>query len=68
MLALMEEAMKGFNDKIRVELYGQELNPESFGICKSDMLVTGHNPEQIAFGNTLTEDAHKDKKIPLHAF
>ena len=63
MLALMEEAMKGFNDKIRVELYGQELNPESFGVCKSDMLVTGHNPEQIAFGNTLTEDAHKDKKF-----
>lgn len=63
MLALMEEAMKGFNNKIRVELYGQELNPESFGICKSDMLITGHNPEQIAFGNTLTEDAHKDKKF-----
>lgn len=63
MLALMEEAMKEFNPKIRVELYGQELNPESFGICKSDMLVTGHNPEQIAFGNTLTEDAHKDKKF-----
>lgn len=63
MLALMEEAMKGFNPKIRVELYGQELNPESFGVCKSDMLITGHNPEQIAFGNTLTEDAHKDKKF-----
>lgn len=63
MLALMEEAMKEFNDKVRVELYGQELNPESFGVCKSDMLVTGHNPEQIAFGNTLSEDAHKDKKF-----
>lgn len=63
MLALMEKAMKSFNDKIRVELYGQELNQESFGICKSDMLITGHNPEQIAFGNTLTEDAHKDKKF-----
>ena len=63
MLALMEEAMKRFNDKIRVELFGQELNGESFGICQSDMLVTGHNPEQIAFGNTLTEDAHKDKKF-----
>jgi type I restriction enzyme M protein len=63
MLALMEEAMKNFNSKIRVELYGQELNPESFGICKSDMLITGHNPDQIAFGNTLTEDAHKGKKF-----
>jgi type I restriction enzyme M protein len=58
MLVLTEEAMKAFNSSIRVELYGQELNPESFAICKSDMLVTGHNPEQIAFGNSLTEDAH----------
>lgn len=63
MLALTEEALKDFNDKIRVELFGQELNGESFGICKSDMLVTGHDPEQIAFGNTLTNDAHKGKKF-----
>ncbi|KZB66536.1 restriction endonuclease subunit M [Thalassospira sp. MCCC 1A02491] len=63
MLALTEEALNDFNDAIRVELFGQELNGESFGICKSDMLVTGHDPEQIAFGNTLTQDAHKDKKF-----
>ncbi|MGI1663967.1 type I restriction-modification system subunit M [Palleronia sp. KMU-117] len=63
MLALTEEALKEFNPSIRVELFGQELNPESFAICKSDMLVTGHDPEQIAFGNTLTQDAHKGKKF-----
>lgn len=63
MLALAEEAMTALNPKIRVELYGQELNGESFGICKSDMLVTGHNPEQIAFGNTLTSDAHAEKRF-----
>ena len=61
MLALTEEAMKELNSRIRVELFGQELNGESFGICKSDMLVTGHDPEQIAFGNTLTNDAHRGK-------
>jgi len=61
MLAITEERMKALNSKIRVELYGQELNGESFGICKSDMLVTGHDPEQMAFGNTLTGDAHKGK-------
>ena len=44
MLALTEEALKDFNPSIRVELFGQELNGESFGICKSDMLVTGHDP------------------------
>lgn len=63
MLSLTEEALKDFNDAIRVELFGQELNGESFGICKSDMLVTGHDPEQIAFGNTLTQDAHADKRF-----
>lgn len=63
MLALTEEALTDFNDAIRVELFGQELNGESFGICKSDMLVTGHDPEQIAYGNTLTQDAHRDKKF-----
>lgn len=63
MLALTEEALKDFNPSIRVELFGQELNGESFGICKSDMLVTGHDPDQIAFGNTLTQDAHKDKRF-----
>lgn len=63
MLALTEEALTDFNPSIRVELFGQELNGESFGICKSDMLVTGHDPEQIAFGNTLTQDAHADKRF-----
>lgn len=61
MLAITEERMKALNPRIRVELFGQELNGESFGICKSDMLVTGHDPEQIAFGNTLTNDAHRGK-------
>jgi len=63
MLALAEEALKEFNPDIRVELFGQELNGESFGICKSDMLVTGHDPENIAFGNTLTQDAHKNRRF-----
>lgn len=63
MLALTEEALHDFNADIRVELFGQELNPESYGICKSDMLVTGHDPDQIASGNTLSEDAHADKRF-----
>ena len=63
MLALAEEAMKALNSRIRVELFGQEINGEFFGICKSDMLVTGHDPDQIAFGNTLTDDAHKGKGL-----
>lgn len=63
MLSIAEMEMKALNDRIRVELFGQELNPESFAICKSDMLVTGHNPENIAYGNTLTQDAHADRRF-----
>jgi type I restriction enzyme M protein len=63
MLSIAEMEMKALNPRIRVELFGQELNPESFAICKSDMLVTEHNPENIAFGNTLTQDAHKGKSF-----
>ena len=63
MLALAEQALKEFNPSIRIELFGQELNGESFGICKSDMLLTGHDPEQIAFGNSLTNDTQKGKSF-----
>jgi type I restriction enzyme M protein len=63
MLSIAEMEMKELNPRIRVELFGQELNPESFAICKSDMLVTDHNPENIAFGNTLTQDAHRGKSF-----
>jgi type I restriction enzyme M protein len=63
MLALTEEALKETNADMRVELFGQELNGESFAICRSDMLVTGHDPDQIAYGNTLTQDAHPSRKF-----
>lgn len=63
MLALTEEALKEINADMRVELFGQEINGESFAICRSDMLVTGHDPDQIAYGNTLTQDAHPARKF-----
>lgn len=63
MLSITEEEIKAINSRVRVELYGQELNPESYAICRSDMLVTGHDPEQIAFGNTLSADAHKGRRF-----
>lgn len=38
------------------DLYGQEINPETFAICTSDMLIKGDKPENIAFGSTLSKD------------
>lgn len=61
MLSVAEESMKAMNPALNVDLFGQELNGESFAICKSDMLVKGHDASRIAFGNTLTHDAHRNE-------
>jgi type I restriction enzyme M protein len=61
MLSVAEESMKLMNEDLKVDLFGQELNGESFAICKSDMMVKGHDASRIAFGNTLTDDAHKNE-------
>ena len=53
--------MKAMNPALNVDLFGQELNGESFAICKSDMMVKGHDASRIAYGNTLTEDAHRSE-------
>jgi type I restriction enzyme M protein len=49
-------ASKITNRKGGFELYGQEINPETFAICTSDMLIKGDKPENIAFGSTLSKD------------
>jgi type I restriction enzyme M protein len=44
------------NPNARLVMYGQELNPESYAICKADMLIKGHDIANIIFGNTLSAD------------
>jgi len=61
MLTLAEAALRGFNDKIHVQLFGQGSTANPSASARSDMLVTGHDPERIEFGNTLTHDAHANK-------
>ena len=56
MLAVADEYLKERNKDLLINLHGQEVNPESFAICRSDMLITGHSPDNIRIGNTLTQD------------
>ena len=44
-------------------LYGQEVNPETYAICTSDMLINGEKPENIAFGSTLSKDGFSNLKF-----
>lgn len=53
MLSVAEEYLHELNPDARLEVFGQELNPESYAICKSDMLIKGQNPSNVARGNSL---------------
>lgn len=46
-----------------IHLYGQEINPETYAICKADMLIKGENPDNIKYGSTLSEDKLQDLKF-----
>lgn len=51
------------DSKSKFVLYGQEVNPETFAICTSDMLIKDENPENIAFGSTLSKDGFPGKEF-----
>ncbi|WP_151951388.1 type I restriction-modification system subunit M [Aliarcobacter butzleri] len=61
MLSVGQKYILEQNKDAKVELYGQEINDESYAICKADMLIKGQDTNNIAFGNTLTDDGHKGK-------
>lgn len=56
MLTCMEERMESLDKAAQLICYGQEINPFTFGIAKADMLIRGGDPENMQFGNTLSED------------
>ena len=45
---------------VEVNMFGQELNPQTYSICKSDFLITNEQPENIKLGNTLSKDGYQD--------
>jgi type I restriction enzyme M protein len=56
MLSVAGEHLASHNPDARLVMYGQELNPESYAICKADMLIKGQDIANIIFGNTLSAD------------
>jgi len=66
MLSVAEEYLTGahgLNPDATLIVNGQELNPESFAICKGDMLIKGQDVSNIKFGNTLSNDGHAGAKF-----
>ena len=63
MLSVAGEYLEEHNPDARLTMFGQELNPESYAICKADMLIKGQDVANIVFGNTFSDDGHPIKKF-----
>ena len=63
MLSVAESYVRELNPDARLEVFGQDFNPQAYAICGSDMLIKGHNIDHIAFGDSFTEDRFPDKKF-----
>ena len=56
MLSCMEERIHDLNEDIEVTCFGQEFNPSTFAIAKADMMIRGGDPNNMRFGDTLSDD------------
>ena len=56
MLSCMEERIHDLNSEIEVTCFGQEFNPSTFAIAKADMMIRGGDPNNMRFGDTLSDD------------
>ncbi|MDA9463234.1 type I restriction-modification system subunit M [Bradyrhizobium sp. CCBAU 53415] len=63
MLSVADEHLAALNPQARLTMFGQELNDESYAICKADMLIKGQDVANIVAGNTLSEDGHPSAKF-----
>jgi type I restriction enzyme M protein len=63
MLSVAEDRLREINEHARLEVFGQELNPESYAICKADMLIKGQDPARIHLGNSFSNDREPNTKF-----
>ena len=63
MLTVAEEYLRELNKDAKLITFGQEINDETYAICKSDILIKGLDAENVKIGNTLSNDQFKDVKF-----
>ena len=59
MLSVAEDHLRILNPSARLEVFGQELNDETYAICRSDMMLKGQDASHIVAGNSFSDDGHK---------
>ncbi len=63
MLSVAEDFLREHNPEMHLTVFGQELNDESYSICKADMMIKGQDPNRIANGNSFSQDAFPYEKF-----
>lgn len=63
MLSVAEDYLRELNPGARLEVFGQELNAETYAICRSDMMLKGNDASRIAYGNSFSEDHHEGERF-----
>jgi type I restriction enzyme M protein len=63
MLSVAEDHLRALNPQARLEVFGQELNAETYAVCRSDMMLKGQDASHIAYGNTFSEDHHEGERF-----
>ncbi|MCQ3805646.1 MAG: type I restriction-modification system subunit M, partial [Acidimicrobiia bacterium] len=63
MLSVSEEYLRKLNPQGRLDVYGQEVNAETYATCRSDMLIKGLDASRIRFGNSFDNDQHPNRRF-----
>ena len=63
MLSVAEDHLRTLNPQARLEVFGQELNAETYAVCRSDMMLKGQDASHIAYGNSFSEDHHEGERF-----
>src|ERR1051326_7621833 len=58
MLSVAEDHLRNLNPQARLEVFGQELNAETYAVCRSDMMLKGQDASHIVQGNSFDDDGH----------
>ena len=63
MLTVAEDYLRELNQEANLHVFGQELNPESYAVCNSDMLIKGQDPDKIVYGNSFSNDGFPSRNF-----
>lgn len=63
MLSVAEDYLRHHNPRAQLKVFGQELNAETYAVCRSDMMLKGQDASNLVYGNSFSEDGHQGRQF-----